>query len=246
MRIPYFVEVFTTESQDPEFDSIRQTVLGQDGLNRSLMERLDATKDALRIVDDYPNFKLWIPVFNMLDSEMFSIIAKFEKEMFLPFDHYSIFPSSTSVMVKERAAAKCTCECVEQGKELLLAIVRWQTNFVKVSIAEEEYNSLELLLVCLRAFDGELAYTTLNFLATLCLDPSNTRKPIVYDKANIFKSMSKKYFHTFCDLGSCIQTSAIMDVADLRAAAESAGSTGSCDVDEVKMSEYGNADTLFR
>ena len=65
MRIPYFVDVFTTTSQDPEFDSIRDVLLQTD-TEMGLLERLDNTKDCFRIVDDYPNLILWVPVFNMV------------------------------------------------------------------------------------------------------------------------------------------------------------------------------------
>ncbi len=252
MRVPYFVEIFTDTVQDPEFNAIREVILG-DTSNQSgtsLLDRLLQVDNALR-VDDYPNFKLWIPVFNKLDAVMFSIVAKYEKELFLPFDHFSVYPTAVSENDKKEAAAGCTCTSAEEGKALLIAILRWQGKFVRQSICEEEYNSLEILFVIIRAFDGDLAYAGLNFLATLCLDPANTRKPLECDKENIFRAMGKRYFHAFCDLASSVESSTVLNMAELKKAAEKAEevqkeTTAVHEIDTVdRIAELGKADTFF-
>ncbi len=181
MLIPIDNKVFCQEAQDG-FDELRSDILSSIRMDKSgmILEDIRSFRE-----DEYLNFFLWIDVFNELDSCMFKIIMRHRDVLFLPFNEsvvYNTVPESACI------AARNDCPYVKStdARKSLVRLLHWTRGFVKQSYHRDFYYSLDHLLVCLHAFDDELALVALEVLTELTMIPYNHRKLQLYDFEDLF------------------------------------------------------------
>lgn len=158
MRTFIDVDIFTTVltgSQEPEFDHLRKKILECSTIE--LPAQLRSIMGVFR-EDDYPNFHVWISVFNRLDSIILSIISKFRVEFFLPFVWTEIFSMVTPESV-ERAKTECEFTDADAALDALKTILRWTRCYTKQAFNKGVYGSLEQLLVRVYALVWRLQCT---------------------------------------------------------------------------------------
>ena len=205
------------------FDHIRNQILSCSPAE--VPSVLSSLMDSFR-EDDYPNFNIWISVFNKLDDLLLGVISKYKCELFLPFVWSEVYTTISAEAI-EASARSCPWDVSSDALAALKTIIRWTCQFTKQAFNKGVYHSLEHMLVCLRAFDDELASSALEVLNNIVLLPPNHRKLLMYDGYDAFVKpplSTKRFYQSFYDLAIATSTDSLLSsarVAEIIAAAAS-------------------------
>ena len=102
--------------------------------------------------------------------------------------HASDFRSKVGDVKADEAAKLVSphVATVEQAMHVIYSILNWFRSLLEKSINRYQFQSVDLVLACLRCFDDHVGACALEICAQMCLEPFTHRDVLAYDVDSIF------------------------------------------------------------
>ena len=144
MKIPFTVESFT--SQHDGYEGFKTCIIAFTTRLDDLISNNNVAKELLRLLvtfnHDSPQLfdtKLWISVLNVLDSCMNIIIIEFGRDL-----QYAVIDDKASISDMDEVINESIKIKINEALQLIRAILRWTSNFIKIAYSKEVYHSIEV------------------------------------------------------------------------------------------------------
>ena len=181
--------------------------------------------------DEYPDLESWITLLRKLDGLLLALLSKFEDEILIPVHarekqvHYENNVSAGKVSemhasdfrgkvgeVRAEAAARLVSPHVAtagQAVRVIYSILHWFRALLEKSLNRYQFQSVDLVLACLRCFDDNVGASALEVCAQLCLEPFAHRDVLVYDVDSVFMHSPSANIAPLMDVVAASETRAV-------------------------------------